>query len=33
MANKKFTSIANDYNLFFSRSSEIKEVVDDGQIA
>jgi replication factor A1 len=32
LANKKFTSINHDYTLYFSRSSSIKEVKDDGQI-
>jgi hypothetical protein len=32
MANKKFTSIPNDFNLFFSKSADIVLVEDDGDI-
>jgi replication factor A1 len=32
MANKKYTSIKNDYCITFDRNSEIKEVEDDENI-
>ena len=32
MANKKFTSISNDYSIIFDKNSEIIEVEDDIKI-
>ena len=32
MANKKFTSIKNDFSLIFDQSTEIEEAKDDVQI-
>ena len=33
MANKKYTSISNDYNLMFNLATEVKEINEDSRIA
>ena len=33
MANRKFTSIDNDYCLYFNSTSVIEEITDDGNIS
>lgn len=33
MANKRFTSIKNDFCIVFEKNTQISEVVDDGSIA
>ena len=33
MANKKYTSINNDYNLMFNLATEVKEINEDSSIA
>ena len=32
MANKKFTSIKNDFCIVFEKNAQILEIVDDGSI-
>ena len=33
LANKKFTTVKNDFSLVFEKSSKIEETEDDGSIA
>ena len=33
MANKKFTSVRNDFCIVFEKNSDIQEVKDDGSIS
>ena len=33
MANKRFTSIKNDFCIVFEKNAQIKQVHDDGSIA